>query len=167
MSTSNSADPILARCYCRFNARGCSSAGSEPAVLRLLHPGRIISRAMSRAIDQRTMIRSARRGSGCRSAYFRGKVETQIRTDLREFVTSAFLFGDSARMPGDEASLLEAGVLDSTGVLELIEFLEEKFGISVEDSETLPENLGSIDGLTRFVVLKRSGQDARSDPSRS
>ena len=94
-------------------------------------------------------------------------METQIRTDLREFVTSAFLFGDAARMPGDEASLLEAGVLDSTGVLELIEFLEEKFGISVEDTETLPENLGSIEGLTRFVVLKRSGQDARSDPSRS
>lgn len=86
-------------------------------------------------------------------------MESEIRADLREFVTTAFLFGDASRMPPDGASLLEAGVLDSTGVLELIEFLEERFGITVEDSETLPENLGSIDGLTRFVVAKNTVDD--------
>ncbi|WP_231851384.1 acyl carrier protein [Microlunatus phosphovorus] len=62
-------------------------------------------------------------------------------------------------MPEADESLLEAGVLDSTGVLELIEFLEDTFEISVEDSETIPENLGSIAGLTRFVQSK-TGQAA-------
>lgn len=86
-------------------------------------------------------------------------MESEIRADLRDFVTTAFLFGDTSRMPSDDASLLEAGVLDSTGVLELIEFLEERFSISVKDSETLPENLGSIEGLTRFVVAKNTVRD--------
>lgn len=58
-------------------------------------------------------------------------------------------------MPADTDSLLETGVLDSTGVLELIEFLEEEFSFSVEDSETVPENLGSIAGITHYVASKR------------
>lgn len=73
---------------------------------------------------------------------------------LKDFVLSAFLFGDQARMPADDESLLEAGVLDSTGVLELIEFIEESFGIQVSDSETVPENLGSISALTRYIAEK-------------
>lgn len=74
--------------------------------------------------------------------------------DLRAFIASAYLFGDVARMPSDTESLLESGILDSTGVLELIEFLEEKYGISVADTETVPENLGSIANVTRYVVAK-------------
>jgi len=76
---------------------------------------------------------------------------------LREFVLSAFLFGDESRIPADDESLLESGILDSTGVLELIEFIEESFGIHVSDSETVPENLGSISALAVFVTEK-SGQ---------
>jgi acyl carrier protein len=79
---------------------------------------------------------------------------TGVAAELRDFISSAYLFGDDSRMPGDADSLLESGVLDSTGVLELIEFLEDTYQISVEDSETVPENLGSIDGLTRFVLAK-------------
>ncbi len=74
--------------------------------------------------------------------------------ELRTFIALAFLFGDESQMPDDSASLLETGVLDSTGVLELIEFLEEHFGIEVADTETVPSNLGSIDGLARFVRSK-------------
>lgn len=81
-------------------------------------------------------------------------MSVQLVTQLREFISSAYLFGDDSRMPADTDSLLETGVLDSTGVLELIEFLEETFQFTVEDSETVPENLGSIASLTRYVLDK-------------
>lgn len=84
-------------------------------------------------------------------------MEHEIKTELREFVSTNYLFGDRTRMPADDDSLLDAGILDSTGVLELIEFLEAQFGIEVSDTETVPDNLGSIGGLTRFVTVKRSG----------
>lgn len=78
----------------------------------------------------------------------------QIRNELREFIGDNYLFGDHDRLPEDEASLLEEGIVDSTGVLELIEFLEDHFGIVVGESETVFDNLGSIGGLTRFVAAK-------------
>lgn len=82
-----------------------------------------------------------------------------ITEQLIEFITTAYLFGDESRLPAADESLLETGVLDSTGVLELIEFLEDTYQIQVEDTETIPENLGSISGLTRFV-LSKTGQVA-------
>ena len=81
-------------------------------------------------------------------------MDSPFSQDVRNFISSEYLFGDDSRMPADTDSLLETGVLDSTGVLELIEFLEEKYQISVEDTETVPENLGSIAGLTRYVSAK-------------
>lgn len=83
-------------------------------------------------------------------------MDKQVTTTLRAFIEESYLFGDSSRMPADDESLLETGIIDSTGVLELIEFLEEEFGFSVEDTETVPENLGSIAGLTRYVSSKRA-----------
>jgi len=83
-------------------------------------------------------------------------MEAQVKAQLREFISTNYLFGDETRAPGDEDSLLEKGVLDSTGVLELIEFLEDYYGIEVLDTETLPDNLGSISCLTRFVLGKLS-----------
>lgn len=81
-------------------------------------------------------------------------MSVQVATQLKEFISSAYLFGDDSRMPEDGESLLETGVLDSTGVLELIEFLEETFGFTVDDAETVPENLGSIAGLIQYVQRK-------------
>ena len=81
-------------------------------------------------------------------------MESQVANDLRAFIASAYLFGDQSRMPSDGVSLLESGILDSTGVLELIEYLEEKYGISVADTETVPENLGSIANVTRYIIAK-------------
>lgn len=78
---------------------------------------------------------------------------------LRAFVLENFLFGDQSRIPAGDASLLGNGVIDSTGVLELIEFLEEEFGIAVDDSETVPENLDTFDGLERFVGFKQGGNE--------
>ncbi|MCC2593650.1 acyl carrier protein [Tessaracoccus sp. OS52] len=82
-------------------------------------------------------------------------MESQVAQKLRSFIEDSYLFGDSSRMPADDESLLESGVIDSTGVLELIEFLETEFGFSVDDSETVPENLGSVSGLIRYVSTKQ------------
>jgi acyl carrier protein len=81
-------------------------------------------------------------------------MDEQVRTELREFITSSFLFSDNSREFEDDLSLIESGIVDSTGILELIEFVEEKYGIKVLETETVPDNLGSISNLTRFVVAK-------------
>jgi acyl carrier protein len=83
-------------------------------------------------------------------------VETQIRAELTEFIVMNYLFGDTTRAPRDDDTLVEEGIIDSTGILELIEFLESRFDIEVSEAETLPQNLGSISSLTRFVMSKRS-----------
>lgn len=65
-----------------------------------------------------------------------------------------FLFGEDDGLRPDD-SFLERGIIDSTGVLELVGFLERRFGIRVEDHELLPANLDSIRGLVRFIERKR------------
>lgn len=80
--------------------------------------------------------------------------QVKIRTEIIEFITNNFLFGDKTRLPSDESSLLDNGIMDSTGVLELIEFLEDKFLITVAESETLPENLGSVSNLLGYLAKK-------------
>ncbi len=77
-----------------------------------------------------------------------------IKEQVRAFVTSNFYVADPAALE-DEASLLERGIIDSTGVLEVIFFIEDKFGIKVEDSEMLPDNLDSIDRIANFIARKK------------
>ncbi len=77
----------------------------------------------------------------------------EIKNQIRTFVTSNFYVADPAALP-DETSLLDQGIIDSTGVLEVILFLEETFGITVEDGEMLPDNLDSIERISNFVVRK-------------
>ena len=81
-------------------------------------------------------------------------MEDRIRADLLDFVVTNFLFGDVTRAPGDDDSLVEGGIIDSTGVMELIEFLESHFGIDVSDEDTVPANLDTVANLTRFVMRK-------------
>lgn len=73
---------------------------------------------------------------------------------IEEFILNSFLFGDAERMPSLTGSLLESGVIDSTGVLELIEFLESEFDLRVDETESVPENLDSIANLIRYVSVK-------------
>ena len=81
-------------------------------------------------------------------------MDTQIRPELTEFIVTNYLFGDVSRAPCDEDALVDEGIIDSTGILELIEFLESHFGIEVSEAETLPQNIGSISSLTEFVMSK-------------
>lgn len=87
-------------------------------------------------------------------------MEDELVGKIREFIVSNFLFGDTSRMPDDGQSLLESGVVDSTGVLELVEFLEQDLGVKVADHETVPANLDTIENLAHFVVRKRAGTPA-------
>jgi acyl carrier protein len=77
-----------------------------------------------------------------------------IAQEIKEFVVSNFLFGQGGDALADEQSLLETGIIDSTGVLELVAFLEQRYGISVGDRELLPENLDSVANASRFVTTK-------------
>jgi len=77
-----------------------------------------------------------------------------IQEQVRTFVTSNFYVADPDTLK-DTDSLLDSGVIDSTGVLEVIAFIEDTFGFTVEDAEMLPENLDSIDRIAHFVARKQ------------
>jgi acyl carrier protein len=77
------------------------------------------------------------------------------RNQIRAFLASNFYITDADALES-ETSLLDQGIVDSTGVLEVIGFIEETFGITVEDSELLPENLDSIQGIAQFVIRKKN-----------
>ncbi len=76
-----------------------------------------------------------------------------VRQTVTRFIYQNFYVADGQQIGGAE-SLLERGIIDSTGVLEVIGFLEERFGITVDDSDMLPENLDTIDGIVAFVARK-------------
>jgi acyl carrier protein len=73
--------------------------------------------------------------------------------EIRAFVVDNFLFGDGSRLK-DESSFLEEGIVDSTGLLELIAFLEKTYGIKVEDRDIVPENMDSLARIAGYVGRK-------------
>ena len=77
----------------------------------------------------------------------------RFESAVREFIAENFLFRADVEV-SNKQSLLETGVMDSTGVLELIAFLEQTYGITVADNEIVPENLDSIDNMTRYLASK-------------
>ena len=85
----------------------------------------------------------------------RGMTNDQIKDQIRQFIMTNFVF-DKRRVLKDEESLLESGVVDSTGILELIAHLEEHFAVKVEDIEFRAENFDSIERITTFVAKKLS-----------
>lgn len=78
-----------------------------------------------------------------------------LQQQIRDFVTSNFYVADPKTLE-DRTSLLDQGIIDSTGVLEVIMFVESTFGVTVEDSEMLPENLDSIERIAAFVARKKA-----------
>jgi acyl carrier protein len=76
-----------------------------------------------------------------------------LKENIRSFVISNFLFGEEDGL-ADNDSLLEKGIVDSTGVLELVAYLEQEFGIKVEDRELIPENLDSILSVASYLERK-------------
>lgn len=78
-----------------------------------------------------------------------------IKDQIREFILKNFYVADPGLL-ADDASLLDLAIIDSTGVLEVITFLEEQYGISVDDTEIIPENLETIERIGRFVAQKQT-----------
>ena len=82
-----------------------------------------------------------------------------IEQEVRQFLKENFpLSADGVDLTGED-SLIEVGVIDSTGVLELIGFIEERYEVEIADEEVLPENLDSIANITRFVGEKTAGSN--------
>nr|HDN00773.1 acyl carrier protein [Deltaproteobacteria bacterium] len=79
-----------------------------------------------------------------------------VQHEIRQFIIDNFLMGQDSDDLKDDSSFLEEGVIDSTGVLELVGFLEENYNIKVEDEELIPENLDSIKNICAYIKLKRS-----------
>jgi acyl carrier protein len=78
---------------------------------------------------------------------------SNVREEIRRFVVQNFLFGQDQDL-GDSTSFLDNGIVDSTGVLELVAHLEETYGIKVNDDELVPDNLDCIDAIAAYVARK-------------
>ena len=75
------------------------------------------------------------------------------RERIKGFLIDNFLFGDEEGLE-DQTSFLDAGIVDSTGILELVDFLDDEFNIKISDDEILPENLDSINNIINFLEKK-------------
>ena len=76
--------------------------------------------------------------------------ETVNPAAVREFIVETFLFGDATGLQ-DDTSFMDSGLIDSMGILQVVEFIEKTCGIKMEDSQFIPENLDSIKRITRFI----------------
>jgi acyl carrier protein len=76
-----------------------------------------------------------------------------IRQRIKKFIVDSFLYGSEDGLAND-ISLTRSGIIDSTGILELISFLETEFAITFQDDELVPQNLDSIELISEFIVRK-------------
>ncbi|HEY0941162.1 MAG TPA: acyl carrier protein [Steroidobacter sp.] len=81
-----------------------------------------------------------------------------IRQQVRHFILTNYLFTDDEQRLADAESLMQNGTMDSTGILELIMFLEETFNIKVADDEMVPANLDSVSNVVGFVERKQAAR---------
>jgi len=77
-----------------------------------------------------------------------------VEEQIRQYIAENFLFSDDGYQLSDDASFLEEGIVDSTGVLELVMFVEETFNVTVEDGEIVPENFDSVSRLATYIRRK-------------
>lgn len=82
-----------------------------------------------------------------------------IQKKIRNFIVENFLFGDDKGLENG-TSFLEEGIIDSVGILELVEFIDNEFHITITDDELLPENLDSINNIDAFLTEKIRNESA-------
>jgi len=87
-----------------------------------------------------------------------------ISQELRTFIINNFLFGDASGRFSftDDDSFQQRGIVDSTGILELVFHLQERYGIDIDDEELVPDNLDSVTKVAQFVERKQSERVARA-----
>ncbi len=81
---------------------------------------------------------------------------SDLSKQVREYIVENFMIGQDESELTNNQSFLETGLLDSTGILEVIGFLEETFEFDVEDEEMIPENLDSVDNLVGYINRKKA-----------
>lgn len=79
-----------------------------------------------------------------------------IEVRLRDYILNNFLFTDDGSALNNDDSFLEKGIIDSTGIMEMIFFMEQEFGIQVDDNDMVPENLDSVNRIIAYVGRKRA-----------
>ena len=77
-----------------------------------------------------------------------------LKGQIRSFIIDNFLFGDDAGLD-DQISFLESGIVDSMGILEIVNFISEEFQVTVADEDLLPENLDSIDNIANYLSTRQ------------
>ncbi len=82
-----------------------------------------------------------------------------VQEDIREFIVENFLFGEEGGLR-DDSSFLREGIVDSTGIMQLVSFIQEQYLIAVEDEELIPENLDSIQRVSMFIAEKKRAIEA-------
>jgi acyl carrier protein len=85
---------------------------------------------------------------------------SEVRAKVRKFIEDNFLFREDGSAISDDTSLLDAGLIDSTGILELVAFLESDFGLQMADADIVPANLDSIKAIIDYVETKIAKQQA-------
>lgn len=77
-----------------------------------------------------------------------------VEDKVRNYILENYLFTEDQSELNSEDSFLEKGIIDSTGILEIIFFLEEDFGMSIDDDEMIPENLDSVNNIVKYINSK-------------
>ena len=80
--------------------------------------------------------------------------ESEVQAEIRRFIVESFLFGDDNAAPSPDQLLVKSGLVDSTGILEIVTLLETRWGVQTADEELAAENFGSVAAIARFVVRK-------------
>ena len=78
-----------------------------------------------------------------------------ISSQVKDYILQNFLFTSDTDAIKDDDSLLDRGLIDSTGILELVTFVEETFGLKVADNDLVPENFDSVSNIAKFVESKQ------------
>jgi len=81
--------------------------------------------------------------------------QEDIYKEIKDFIVETFLFGSDEESFGDTDSFMEKGIIDSTGILELTSFVEEKYGVTIKDEEMIPDNLDSLSNIVNFIARKK------------
>jgi len=77
-----------------------------------------------------------------------------MREQVRQFILENFLYTDDGSALRDDASFQESGIIDSTGIIELVEFLQDQFAVTIDDDDIVPENIDSVDAIVGFLQRK-------------
>jgi acyl carrier protein len=80
----------------------------------------------------------------------------ETKAAIRTFIVENFLFGDDSHPLPADLSLIDNDLIDSTGILELVGFLEERFGVQVADADIVPTNLDTIERIADFIARKQA-----------